>query len=331
MDSQQLFTQICGFLDQQDWTYQPDPEQQRLLLSVNDIAVLIAVEENGEFIKIILPQLLTVPADHPHYEAALETLAYFGLQHKLVRWQRDPEDGEVRVQADLPIEDSELTAKQFWRTLRGAVQIAQQGQERLQQVLATGQDTGNSQNPGTNQKTLAFFGALLQAENEGGETAVYQVLDQRGGQLDPQLPQAAQTFLEMVGTAKPEMRDGVVGLIGDLANSLQQYPRGHREINVTVAIGLYHLVLEARPRETVPDKYARNLTNLGVAYQTQAQLGEQPSTNLKQAIAAYDEAANIRRELKLEKDLSSTLNNLGIAYLTQAQLGEQPSANLQKA
>ncbi|KOR35005.1 hypothetical protein AM228_21045, partial [Planktothricoides sp. SR001] len=53
--------------------------------------------------------------------------------------------------------------------------------------------------------------------------------------------------------------------------------------------------------------------------------------NLQKAIAAYDEAANILRELKLEKDLSSTLTNLGNAYLTQAQLGEQPSANLQKA
>ncbi|MBD2544779.1 CHAT domain-containing protein [Planktothricoides raciborskii] len=331
MDSQQLFTQICGFLDQQDYSYQPDSEQQRLLLSVNDIAVLIAVEEDGEFIKIILPQLLTVPADHPHYEAALETLAYFGWQHKLVRWQRDPDDGEVRVQADLPIEDSELTAKQFWRILQGAVQIAQQGQERLQQVLATGQDTGNSQNPGTNQETLAFFGALLLAEMKGGEAAVYQLLDQRGGQLDPQLPQAAQTYLEMVSTAKPEMRDGVVGLIEDLAISLRQYPRGRWQVNLTVAIGLYHLVLEARPRETVPDKYAQTLTNLGNAYCIQAELGEQPSANLQKAIAVYDEAAKIRRKLGLEKDLSRTLNNLGNAYRNQAELGEQPSANLQKA
>jgi tetratricopeptide (TPR) repeat protein len=60
-------------------------------------------------------------------------------------------------------------------------------------------------------------------------------------------------------------------------------------------------------------------------------LGEQPSANLQKAIAAYDEAAKIQRELGLEKDLSSTLTNLGSAYRNQAELGEQPSANLQKA
>ncbi|KOR35242.1 hypothetical protein AM228_19655, partial [Planktothricoides sp. SR001] len=76
---------------------------------------------------------------------------------------------------------------------------------------------------------------------------------------------------------------------------------------------------------------SRTLNNLGVAYLTQAQLGEQPSANLQKAIAAYDEAAHICRKLKLEKDLSDTLNNLGIAYCNQAELGEQPSANLQKA
>ncbi len=188
----------------------------------------------------------------------------------------------------------------------------------------------NSQ-AGTNQETLAFFWALFQAEGKGGETAVYQILDQRGGQLDPQLPQAAQTFLEMVSTSEPEMRDDAVGLIGNLAISLQQYPRGRWQVNLAVAIGLYHLVLEACPRETVPNKYAQTLTNLGIAYWNQAELGEQPSANLQKAIAAYDEAANIRRELKLEKDLSGTLNNLGNAYRNQAELGEQPSANLQKA
>ena len=34
------------------------------------------------------------------------------------------------------------------------------------------------------------------------------------------------------------------------------------------------------------------------------------------AIAAYDEAAKIRRELKLDRDLSITLTHLGNAYLS---------------
>jgi tetratricopeptide (TPR) repeat protein len=331
MNSQQRFTQICTFLDQQDCQYQPAPEQRRVTLMVNQITVVIALAEDGEFITFILPQLLTLNLIEPNYEAALQVLLRLDGENKRVRWQYNPSDGEVRVQADLPIEDSELTAKQFWRTLQGTVQIAQQGQERLQQVLATGQDSGNSPSGQVNQDTRAFFGALYQAEYKGGEAAVYQLLDQRGGQLDPQLPPAAKTFLEQFSASDPEMRDDVVALIGDLAVSLCQYPRGRWQINLTVAIGLYQLVLEASPRETVPDKYAQTLTNLGSAYLTQAELGQQPSANLIRAIAVYHEAAKIRRDLGLGKNLSTTLNNLGSAYRSQAELGEQPSANLQKA
>ncbi|WP_199245841.1 YbjN domain-containing protein [[Phormidium] sp. ETS-05] len=327
MNSQERFTQICTFLDQKDWTYQPEPELQRLRLMAENEIVVIAVEEDGEYLVFTLPQLLTLPPDHPHYEAALETLAYFGWQHKLVRWQRDPDDGEVRVQADLPIEDSELTAKQFWRTLRGAVQIAQQGQERLQQVLATGQDTSNSQNPGTNQETLAFFGALLQAEDEGGETAVYQVLDQRGGQLDPQLPQVAQTYLVMVSTSKPEMRDTAVGLIENLAIRLQNYPRGRREINIRVAIALYQLVLAARPRETAPLDWAMTQNNLGSAY-SDLPTGDR-AANLQQAIACYEAALTVRKPDTAPLDWAATQNNLGLAY-SNLPTGDR-AANLQQA
>ncbi|MBS0016428.1 MAG: hypothetical protein KFF72_08715, partial [Arthrospira sp. SH-MAG29] len=118
-----LFEQICGWLDGRGWDYQPDWEQQRLILQVEAMTVVIVASENGEFVTIFLPQLLTLGDDHPHYEAALETLLHLGWQHdKLARWQRDPDDGEVRLRADLPLEDSQLTQKQFWRTLEGTLQ-----------------------------------------------------------------------------------------------------------------------------------------------------------------------------------------------------------------
>jgi hypothetical protein len=177
-----LFEQICGFLEARGWDYQPDSEQQCLILHRESLTVVIEISENGEFIQIFLPQLLTISDDHPHYERALETLLHLGWQHKLARWQRDPDDGEVRLQADLPLEDSELTPKQFWRTLQGTLQIAQQGREQLRRVLETGEDSP--------QRT-ALFEALWQAEINGGAEAVYQELDQRGGRLDPQLPDAA--------------------------------------------------------------------------------------------------------------------------------------------
>lgn len=67
-----LFEQICGWLDGRGWDYQPESEQQRLILQVEGLTVVVEVSENGEFVKIFLPQLLTLGDDHPHYEAALK-------------------------------------------------------------------------------------------------------------------------------------------------------------------------------------------------------------------------------------------------------------------
>jgi tetratricopeptide (TPR) repeat protein len=62
-------------------------------------------------------------------------------------------------------------------------------------------------------------------------------------------------------------------------------------------------------------------------------MGINPAANLESAIAAYDEAAGIRRELGLDKDkyLSDTLTNLGVARNTQANMGINPAANLESA
>ncbi len=53
--------------------------------------------------------------------------------------------------------------------------------------------------------------------------------------------------------------------------------------------------------------------------------------NLERAIAAYTEAATIRRQPGLERDLATTLNNLGLAYWTQSQVGKEPVANRERA
>ncbi|TAN82761.1 MAG: hypothetical protein EYR95_18595, partial [Phormidium sp. SL48-SHIP] len=224
------FQQICEFLQQQNWDYQADAQTQQLQVQRQGLTVLISLEEDGEFVKMVLPQLLTLPSDHPHSELGLQCLLHLGWRYKLVRWQRDPRDGEVRVQADLPLEDGELSSRQFWRTLQGCLQIAQEGREQVQQVLQTGTVASKTD-------ALPLLGILLQAEVSGGAEAVYGELDQRGGGVDPNLAEAAQQFLQQAAeSADQEMLDGLVGVIGNLAIRLQDYPRGRREQNVAMAI-----------------------------------------------------------------------------------------------
>ncbi|WP_084639555.1 CHAT domain-containing tetratricopeptide repeat protein [Geitlerinema sp. PCC 9228] len=213
------------------------------------------------------------------------------------------------------------------------VQVAQQGYAQLQNVLKPGQP-GKTPSPATtSQAAQTLLLTLLQAGAEGGAEAVYKVLDERNGRVDPQLPAAAKALLEQLSTEQDqELQDGAVGLIENLANRLQGYPRGRQGENITLAISLYELVLEARPRHSVPEKHAQTLTNLGVAYKTQAELGQDPAANLQQAIRrAYRQAEEIFRRPGLEKNLASTLYNLGNTYSDQAELGQDPAANLQQA
>ncbi|MGI0497996.1 CHAT domain-containing protein, partial [Limnospira platensis] len=53
--------------------------------------------------------------------------------------------------------------------------------------------------------------------------------------------------------------------------------------------------------------------------------------NLESAIAAYDEAAGIRRRLGLARDLATTLNNFGFAYKAQSRLAGNSSTQKQQA
>ncbi|MCT7959642.1 CHAT domain-containing protein, partial [Laspinema sp. D1] len=76
---------------------------------------------------------------------------------------------------------------------------------------------------------------------------------------------------------------------------------------------------------------AGTLTNLGNAYFTRAELGDNSAENLSWAIAAYQESEEIYRELNLSKDLAGTLTNLGNAYFTRAELGDNSTKNLNLA
>ncbi|MFP4320299.1 MAG: hypothetical protein ACLFQ7_15205, partial [Phormidium sp.] len=298
--------QICEFLQQQHWAYQANPQEQQVQLQREGLTVLISLEDDGKFVKIVLPQLLTLNPDQPHYELGLQCLLHLGWRYKLVRWQRDPRDGEVRLQADLPLEDGELSSRQFWRTLQGCLQIAQQGRKQVQQVLQTGAVASQTD-------SRQLLGLLLQAEVNGSAEAVYGELDRRGGRVDPNLAEAAQQLLKQAAeSANPEVQDELVGMIENLAIRLQDYPRGRREQNVAIAILLYQIVLEARPKHRLPDKWAQTQNNLGTAY-SDLPTGDRAG-NLQQAISCYNAALTVRTRETAPLQWATTQNNLGTAY-----------------
>ncbi|MEB3883015.1 CHAT domain-containing tetratricopeptide repeat protein [Lyngbya sp. CCY1209] len=207
--------------------------------------------------------------------------------------------------------------RRFWRRLRETPPIAQP--KPPQEVLPMNEE---------NQQRLAFLQALLQAEINGGAEDVYQELDKRGGRLDPHLADAAKTFLQQVRTAEnQELEEGVVGLIENIAIRLQDYPRGRREQNVAIAIQLYRLVLDARPQDRLPDKWAQTQNNLGTAY-SNLPTGDR-AANLQRAIDCYQAALTVRKPDTAPLQWATTQNNLGTAY-SDLPTGDR-AANLQDA
>jgi hypothetical protein len=136
--------QIASFLDNRDWRYHLEPQKNRIITAVNSetvdkFVIVIKIEEDGKYLSLFIPELLSIK-DHVYKGVAFQTMLAIAWEVKLLRWEYDSSDGEVRTSVNLPLEDAPLTEKQFNRLLSGLIRLTERGMERLQQVLATGND-----------------------------------------------------------------------------------------------------------------------------------------------------------------------------------------------
>lgn len=141
--------QIAGYLDERGWQYEVDRENTRIITGVyadhiENFLIVIQLDENGEFFKLFAPQVLSGIQNHPYKDAILQTMLCISWETKMLQWEYDPSDGEIRAIIEFPLEDSQLTERQFNRCLSGLIQIVDDvAMPRLKQVMETGQDPGD--------------------------------------------------------------------------------------------------------------------------------------------------------------------------------------------
>ncbi|WP_233258667.1 CHAT domain-containing protein [[Phormidium] sp. ETS-05] len=216
-----------------------------------------------------------------------------------------------------------------------AAQFQKQGQSNragfLQNVAQEVTGFLVSEGTGGNQQAALgqFWLQLLQAERQGGTTAVHQVMRQNMGLIVPALGDTIAQSMQRVMAQYPDDGEDFAGLVEDTCTSIQKFPYGRYAEALEIAIRGYGVVLALGVY--TPEKRAVTLNNLGNARVIQAQMGIDPAPNLDAAIKASDAAADIWRRLGLEKDLSGTLNNLGNARVIQAQMGIESTQNLDAA
>lgn len=163
-------SQLASYLDRRDWRYQIDRDNQCIITGVkaqnlDHFIIILNLSENGEYLQCQAPQIFTLQ-DHIYKGPFLQTMATIQFQVKMLRLEYDPSDGEVRASIELPLEDSQLTQRQFDRALSGLIQLVDHHAiPRLRQTLATGTDPGS---PSLAQQMLHalpqdFLSALAQA------------------------------------------------------------------------------------------------------------------------------------------------------------------------
>lgn len=139
-------SQIASYLKQKGWKYQRDDDNCHIVTGVktktiDNLRIIIELEEDGEFFAIYAPQVLAGVRDHEYKSAILQTMLSISWETKMLQWEYDPIDGEIRAIIEFPLEDANLTERQFNRCLHALVQIVDElALPRLLHVMATGID-----------------------------------------------------------------------------------------------------------------------------------------------------------------------------------------------
>jgi len=143
--------QIATFLDNRGWFYEIDEQAQRILTrvqaeNIENFVIVIHLHEQGRFFEMFAPRILSNIQKHRFKEAILQTMLCISWETKMLQWEYDPFDGEIRAVIEFPLEDAEMTEQQFNRCLEGLVQIVDaMAMPRLRTVMATGRDPGDEE------------------------------------------------------------------------------------------------------------------------------------------------------------------------------------------
>ena len=113
----------------------------------NHLGMVIALEENGEFLKIFTPQCYSA-LDETNRPALLQTLLMVSWKTKMIQFEYDDSDGEIRAIIEFPLEDAELTRRQLLRSVQSLVQIVDKYHPVIYKALREGViEFGESGNP----------------------------------------------------------------------------------------------------------------------------------------------------------------------------------------
>lgn len=143
--------QIITYLKSRHWQYIYQPENQQIITGVKAdnfkrLMIIIRSLEDEEYLEIEVPELIKGINPNPYKKNLFQTLLSLTNETKMVRWEYDALTDQINAKIELPLEDAQLTQRQFDRCLDSLVQLVDEiAMPRLLTVMQTGEDPGDVQ------------------------------------------------------------------------------------------------------------------------------------------------------------------------------------------
>lgn len=120
--------------------------------------MIIDLDEGGEYFKLFAPNAFTADGNHP--DIFLKACLVVQWRTKLIQFEYDESDGEIRPIIEFPIEDSALTAQQLKRCIGGMVQLIDEYAPFLERALEEGVIEGGT--AGEEEEMAEFLSYLFE-------------------------------------------------------------------------------------------------------------------------------------------------------------------------
>lgn len=169
--------QIAEFLEADGLPFKTDGERIRTGFKTHvyrdkdgdpGISLVIRLEEDGEFFKIIAPRVYEY-ADGPNKGALFQVLLMISWNTKMIQYEYDVSDGEVRAIIEFPLEDSTLTKKQLMRCLHGIAELVDNNHEKVVAAMTKGELPDPSDDDSEMARLWAEFQVFLEQKRRSEE------------------------------------------------------------------------------------------------------------------------------------------------------------------
>lgn len=101
------------------------------------VAIAIRLDDDGEHVECTAPNLYN-SRDCEHPAALFEAMLAITMRTKLIRFEHDPADGEIRCSVETAVEDGTLTKRQFLRMLHCLSESIDRWDPILRAAMGTG-------------------------------------------------------------------------------------------------------------------------------------------------------------------------------------------------